>query len=73
MKVPDWIVESLGRNVQIKGPYYDGIRVWPARSRAHLVSIQAGGSEPYVTCHIVGDRTYAEESFALDAIEPIRH
>lgn len=69
--IPDWAVQKLGKHVVTKVAFDDGVTLWPARSLAILVSIQAGDDSPYATCVLRGAGPQAEENFSFSDISPV--
>lgn len=71
MKVPFWVVSSLGGKVQLSKPYSDGLRVHQAGSTGTLISIQAGVKGAYATVTLDADVTASEENFRFSHIRPL--
>ena len=70
MKIPFWIVSSLGAKVQLSKPYSDGLRVYQAGTTGTLISIQAGTKGAYATVTLDADNTAAEENFRFNQLRP---
>ena len=74
MKVPFWVLSSLGKRVELVAELNDGMRVWPVGSRGRLISVVAGYRRGSVFATMVfdDDRIESEENVALSQIRPVR-
>ena len=72
MKIPNWVVQNIGQEVEITRPFQGAVQLFPTGSIGRLESIQAGRRSPFATVELNDDICGGEENFQFSWLKPVR-